>query len=252
MAPRNGYNNVQYPCVDCHFWDPIELRFQFRDGRHPIAGATWESCFRDHLTIWPSQTGKLSFPLKIHGGIIHQFQANFIRKNGSWHHHPIFRFWFCLVLTGLFGDGYLASFRFGSPRVQNGLGLCSSPWLAARPVGGSEQPTIQHHSTRIRTSQLVYYCICHIYMNLWHLWWVNGFSYLKESQFYSSRNSEDLCSEVFPFSQMSPQSCQSWPGTKRKNSQAADGPSVGELVFSWENCPKIRSFFLLPKCCEVW
>lgn len=93
MAPRNGYNNVQYPSVECHLWDPIELRFQFRDirdVRHPIGGATWESFLFSRLTIWPSQNGILNFFRKFFMGGFHQFhQCHQFHQfhplfNGSW------------------------------------------------------------------------------------------------------------------------------------------------------------------------
>lgn len=105
-----------------------------------------------------------------------------------------------------------------------------------------------NHSTRIRTSQLVYYCICHIYMNLW---WVNGFSYLKESQFYSSWNLGSVFRgfSIFPdVTTVLP--IMAWD--QAKNSQVV---TSGRWAWSgsWFSHGKIaKDLVILPKWCEVW
>ena len=237
MAPRNGYNNVQYPSVECHLWDPIELRFQFRDirdVRHPIGGATWESFLErwDHLTI-PEWNFRFR---KIHGGIssISSISSATMEVDSrpSPSHFQI------LVLFG-YKTGL---FRFESPRVQNGVG-CEAPFcprlrlVLFTMIGSKTSRGVRatNHSTRIRTSQLVYYCICHIYMNLW---WVNRFSYLKESQFHSSWNLGSVSIPRFfhfPRCHHSLANHGVGPSEKFTSCHKRQMGLVGELVFSWEN-----------------
>lgn len=185
-------------------------------------------------------------------GGFHQFHPQEWKLTAD-HHHPIFRFLFCLVLfLGSLGWWWISCqlpcWVSTSSKRRWLWSAVISPWLRLvlfTMIGSKTSRGVRatNHSTRIRTSQLVYYCICHIYMNLW---WVNGFSYLKKSKFYSSWNLGSVSIPRFfhfPRCHHSLANHGVGPSEKITSCHKRQMGLVGELVFSWENRHRFGHLF---------